>query len=124
MSGPAVVLAASPVLLDPLDVIRDRDQLDLPAGSELRFCHYPTEQLVTLKEPLRASVSTHGITAENGRPLDLAATPADLHQSVKAALLRAARSKSLDELGVAPAEGCGNPVTDKSTDARAPPVYP
>jgi hypothetical protein len=75
MSGPAVVLAANPVLLDPLDVIRDRDQLDLPAGSELRFCHYPTEQLVTLKGPLRASVSTHGITAENGRPLDLAATP-------------------------------------------------
>jgi hypothetical protein len=76
MSGRVVVLAgATPVLLDPLDVIRDRDRLDLPAGSELRFCHYPTQQLLTLKGPLRASVSTHGITAENGRPLDLPATP-------------------------------------------------
>jgi hypothetical protein len=74
MRGRVVVLAATPVVLDPLDVIRDRDQLDLPAGSELRFCHYPTERLVTLKGPLRASVSTHGITAENGRPLELPAT--------------------------------------------------
>jgi hypothetical protein len=76
MSGPVVLHSgAPPVLLDPLDVIPDRARLELPAGSEVRICHYPTERLLTLKGPLRASVSAHGVTAENGRPLDPSATP-------------------------------------------------
>src|SRR5204863_9459985 len=36
-------------------------------NSELRICHYPTRQLLTLKGPLRASISRDGVTAENSK---------------------------------------------------------
>src|SRR5262249_57070537 len=50
-----------PVLLDALDVIGDRTRLDLTANSELRLCHYQLRKLVSLKGPLRASVSASGV---------------------------------------------------------------
>ena len=56
----------SPTLLDVLDIIGDRARLDLPANSELRLCHYRMRKVVTLKGPLRASISASGVTAENG----------------------------------------------------------
>jgi hypothetical protein len=64
-----VVAAAQgkPVLLDVLDVIGDRTRLDLTANSELRLCHYQLRKLVSLKGPLRASVSAAGVTIENGK---------------------------------------------------------
>jgi hypothetical protein len=57
----------NPALLDALDIISDRTRLDLQANSELRICHYRTHQLLTLKGPLRASISRDGVTAENGK---------------------------------------------------------
>ncbi len=84
LTGPVVMHAgATPVLLDPLDGIRDRARLELPAGSEARVCHYPTQRQLTLKGPLRASVSTQGVTAENGKPLDLAAIPCAMPRASK-----------------------------------------
>ena len=70
------VIASSegnPTLLDVLDIIGDRTRLDLAANSELRICHYRTGKLVTLRGPLRASVSMSGVAAENGRELDSSA---------------------------------------------------
>jgi hypothetical protein len=66
VSGRAVAsLQGRPSLLDTLDIIRDRTRLDLQANSELRLCHYQTHQLLTLKGPLRASVSSDGVMVEN-----------------------------------------------------------
>jgi hypothetical protein len=56
-----------PALLDVLDVINDRTQLDLLANSELRICHYHTRRLLTLKGPVRVSVSREGVTVESGK---------------------------------------------------------
>src|SRR5262245_14769896 len=68
ISGRVVAMAeGKPTLLDALDVISDRTRLDLQANSELRICHYPTRQLLTLKGPLRASISRDGVTAENSK---------------------------------------------------------
>jgi hypothetical protein len=68
ISGRVVALAeGKPTLLDALDVISDRTRIDLLANSELRICHYPTRQLLTLKGPLRASISRDGVTAENSK---------------------------------------------------------
>ncbi len=68
VSGRVVAFTnGKPVLLDALDVIGDRTRLDLQANSELRICHYPTRQLLTLKGPLRASISQEGVTAETGK---------------------------------------------------------
>jgi hypothetical protein len=57
----------SPTLLDVLDVIGDGTRLDLPPNTELRVCHYRLRRLVTLKGPLRASISASGVTAEHGK---------------------------------------------------------
>ena len=68
INGRVVAMAeGKPTLLDALDVISDRTRLDLQANSELRICHYPTRQLLTLKGPLRASISRDGVTAENSK---------------------------------------------------------
>lgn len=68
VSGRVVAFAnGKPTLLDALDVISDRTRLDLQANSELRLCHYQTLQLLTLKGPLRASISRDGVTAETGK---------------------------------------------------------
>jgi hypothetical protein len=70
VSGRVVASAQeNPTLLDVLDVISDRTRLDLTANSELRICHYRTGKLLTLRGPLRASVGTSGVTAENGSAL-------------------------------------------------------
>lgn len=72
-----VVAAANgkPVLLDVLDVIGDRTRLDLTASSDLRLCHYQLRKLVSLKGPLRASVSAAGVTMENGKAIAPTAEP-------------------------------------------------
>jgi hypothetical protein len=67
-----------PTSLDVLDSIGDRTQLDLPPNSELRICNYRTHTLVTLRGPLRASISIAGVTAERGNAIigPTCATPA------------------------------------------------
>jgi hypothetical protein len=68
VSGRVVAFSAGkPTLLDALDVVSDRTRLDLQANSELRICHYQTRQLLTLKGPLRASISLDGIVVENAK---------------------------------------------------------
>jgi hypothetical protein len=63
----------SPALLDVLDIISDRTRLDLAANSELRICHYRTRKLLTLRGPLKASISASGVTAEGGKAVDASA---------------------------------------------------
>jgi hypothetical protein len=68
VSGRVVAFSADkPTLLDALDVVSDHTQLDLQANSELRICHYQTRQLLTLKGPLRASISVDGVVVENAK---------------------------------------------------------
>jgi hypothetical protein len=68
VSGRVVAFSqGKPTLLDALDVVSDRTRLDLQANSELRICHYPTHKLLTLKGPLRASISRDGVTTENSK---------------------------------------------------------
>jgi hypothetical protein len=59
----------SPTLLDVLDIIGDQTRLDLPANSELRLCHYKARKLLTLKGPLRASITASGVTPEGGKAI-------------------------------------------------------
>jgi hypothetical protein len=64
-----IVTAASQggaVPLDILDIVSDQARLDLPAKSELRICHHRLRKLVTLKGPLRVTVSASGVTTEGG----------------------------------------------------------
>ena len=62
VSGRVVAFAAGkPTLLDALDVVSEGTQLDLQANSELRICHYKTRQFLTLRGPLRASISLDGV---------------------------------------------------------------
>jgi hypothetical protein len=69
VSGHVVALAqGKPILLSALDIISDRTRLDLQANSELRICHYPTRQFLTLKGPLKASISREGVSVENNKP--------------------------------------------------------
>jgi hypothetical protein len=56
-----------PSLLGTLDTIDHRTQLDLPPSGELRVCHYHMGKVVTLKGPLRATVSRDGVTLANGK---------------------------------------------------------
>jgi hypothetical protein len=68
LTGRVVAFAQGrPNLLDVLDTINDRTQLDLLANSELQICHYQTHQLLTLKGPIRVSVSREGVTVESGK---------------------------------------------------------
>ena len=66
-----------PMLLDPLDTIADRTQLDLQANSELRMCHYRTHKVVTLRGPLRVLVSASGVENTDAilRAAETCATP-------------------------------------------------
>jgi len=74
VSGRVVASAqGKPTLLEALDVISDRTRLDLQPNSELRICHFQTQRLVTLKGPLRVSISLNGVTAENGKATAVAA---------------------------------------------------
>ena len=63
------MVQGKPTLLDTLDMIDERTRLDLLANSELRLCHYRLQRILTLKGPLRASVTATGVTAENGKEL-------------------------------------------------------
>ena len=66
VSGRVVAFAAGkPALLDALDVVSEGTQLDLQANSELRICHYKMRQFLTLRGPLRASISIDGVAVEN-----------------------------------------------------------
>jgi hypothetical protein len=70
ITGRAIALVqGTPVLLDLLDTIADRTRVDLLANSELRICHYQKQRIVTLAGPLRASVTSGGVTAENGKEI-------------------------------------------------------
>jgi hypothetical protein len=55
-----------PTLLDALDLVGDRTQLDLQTNSELQICHYLAHKLLTLRGPLRASVSASDVTVKSG----------------------------------------------------------
>jgi hypothetical protein len=68
VTGNVIAVAqGKPGLLDVLDTIGDRTRLALTANSELRLCHYQLRKLVSLKGPLRASVSASGVTIESGK---------------------------------------------------------
>jgi hypothetical protein len=70
ITGRAIAMVqGKPVLLDLLDTITDRTQVDLLANSELRICHYQKQRIVTLAGPLRVSVTSAGVTAENGKQI-------------------------------------------------------
>ena len=64
-----------PTLLDALDIISDRTRLDLQANSELRICHYRSQQLLSLKGPLKASISRDGVTVEGSNAAAASAGP-------------------------------------------------
>jgi hypothetical protein len=68
VSGRVVALAAAkPTLLDALDVVTDGTRLDLQPNSELRICHYQMRQYVTLRGPVRASISRDGVVVESSK---------------------------------------------------------
>ena len=74
VSGRVVAFAAGkPTLLDALDVVGEGTQLDLQANSELRICHYKMGQFLTLRGPLRASISLDGVAVENRKTVLAAA---------------------------------------------------
>jgi len=74
VSGRVVAsVQGKPTLLEALDVVSDKTRLDLQPNSELRLCHFRTQRLVTLKGPLRVSISPNGVTAENGKAINVAA---------------------------------------------------
>ena len=74
VSGRVIAFAAGkPTLLDVLDVVSEKTQLDLQANSELRICHYKMGQFLTLRGPLRASISLEGVTVENRKTVLTAA---------------------------------------------------
>jgi hypothetical protein len=76
VTGHVVALSqGKPILLNALDTISDRTRLDLQANSELRICHFPTRQFLTLKGPLKASVSQGGVTADNNKATATATGP-------------------------------------------------
>jgi len=54
--------------LDVLDTIEDGTAVSLEANAELRICHYRTRKVLTLRGPLRATVSAAGVTADAGGP--------------------------------------------------------
>jgi hypothetical protein len=78
VSGNVIAFSqGKPTLLDPLDTIADRTQLDLQAKSELRVCHYRTHKVVMLRGPLRVLVSASGVETADAvlRSAETCATP-------------------------------------------------
>jgi hypothetical protein len=78
VSGHVVAFSAGepkPALLEALDVVSEGTRLDLQANSELRICHYQTRQFLTLRGPLRASISREGVAVVNGKPATAAGEP-------------------------------------------------
>ena len=75
VSGHVVAFPAGkpkPALLEAFDVVSDGTRLDLQANSELRICHYQTRQFLTLRGPLRASISREGVAAISGKTATIA----------------------------------------------------
>jgi len=73
VSGRVIAFArGKPALLENSDMISDPTQLDLQANSELRFCHFKANRLLTLRGPSRALVSAEGVTDERGRAINAA----------------------------------------------------
>ena len=73
VSGRVIAFSqGKPALLGTLDTINGRTQLDVPANSEVRVCHYQAGKIVSLKGPLRATVSRDGVTVENSGKAGLA----------------------------------------------------
>src|SRR2546430_15880666 len=67
VSGHVVaLLQGKPTLLGALDTINHRTQLDLSPNSEVRLCHYQAGKIVSLKGPLRVTVSRDGVTVASG----------------------------------------------------------
>jgi len=66
------MVQGKPTLLDTLDTVDERTRLDLLANSELRLCHYRSQKILTLKGPLRVSVTSAGVAAENGKEIEAA----------------------------------------------------
>lgn len=62
-------LDGKPTLLETLDGIGNGTQLDLQANSELRICHYQTRQFLTLKGPLRVSISRDGVALASSKTI-------------------------------------------------------
>ena len=101
VSGRVVAFSqGKPVLLDALDVISDRTRVDLQANSELRICHYPTHKLLTLKGPLRVSISRDGVTADNGKAV-VVATGAETYLGGMAESLSEQSTQTAFDKGIA-----------------------
>jgi hypothetical protein len=100
VSGRAIAFAQGrPVQLDTLDLVTERTRIDLQAASELRLCHYRTQQLFALKGPVQASISREGVTTEPGKSAVTAAGPcvAPLLTSYQGGItLRSSAIKSID----------------------------
>ena len=99
VSGRVVAFAAGkPTLLDALDVVSEGTQLDLQANSELRICHYKMRQFLTLRGPLRASISLDGVAVENRKTVLAAAgscaAPAPTRPARRPSLVAAESSSS------------------------------
>jgi hypothetical protein len=74
VSGRVIACArGKPALVENSDMITDSTQLDLQANSELRFCYFKGNRLITLKGPARALVSAKGVTDKGGRVIGAAA---------------------------------------------------
>jgi hypothetical protein len=74
VSGQVVAFSqGKPTLLSPLDTINHRTQLDLAPNSQVRVCHYQAGKIVSLKGPLRVTVSRDSVTAGSGGKTALAA---------------------------------------------------
>jgi hypothetical protein len=73
VSGHVVAFSAGkPAMLKALNVVSDGTRLDLQANSEVRICHYQTRQFLTLRGPLRASISREGVAVVNGKTATVA----------------------------------------------------
>lgn len=76
VSGRVVAfLEGKSTLLETLDGVGNGTQLDLQANSELQICHYQTRQFLTLKGPLRVSISRDGVALANSKAITAAAGP-------------------------------------------------
>jgi hypothetical protein len=70
VSGRVVAfLEGKPTLLETLDGVGNGTQLDLQANSELQICHYQTRQFLTLKGPLRVSISRDGVALASSKTI-------------------------------------------------------
>jgi len=60
--------------LDALDTVNASTQVEVDAGSELRLCHYGVRQLLTIKGPVKATVTQAGVDLGSGKVLAYSGT--------------------------------------------------